>query len=146
HIGTFGVLALVFATGLKATALASLAGPGAAALVLVAAGALSRAALVPTMIVLSPARADGLAKDAGRPPVWAAGLALVLGFTALAPLLPILGPGVGTLAAAGLAAGLFACWAMHAAVGGHTGDTLGAQQQIVEIAVYLAAATAEISL
>jgi cobalamin synthase len=35
---------------------------------------------------------------------------------------------------------------MHAAVGGHTGDTLGAQQQIVEIAVYLAAATAEISL
>jgi adenosylcobinamide-GDP ribazoletransferase len=146
HIGTFGVLALVFATGLKAAALASLAGPGTAALVLVAAGALSRAALVPTMIALVPARADGLAKDAGRPPVWAAGLALVLGFAALALLAPVLGAGVGTLAAAGLAAGLFACWAMQAAVGGHTGDGLGAQQQIVEIAVYLAAATAEISL
>jgi len=146
HIGAFGVLTLVFATGLKATALASLAGPGTAALVLVAAGALSRAALVPTMIVLAPARADGLARDAGRPPAWAAGLALVLGVAALVPLLPILGPGVGTLAAAGLAAGLFACWAMQAAVGGQTGDTLGAQQQIVEIAVYLAAATAETSL
>ena len=35
---------------------------------------------------------------------------------------------------------------MHAAVGGHTGDTLGAQQQVTEIAVYLAAATVEISL
>ncbi len=146
HIGTFGVLALVFATGLKAAALASLAGPGTAALVLVAAGALSRAAVVPTMTVLAPARADGLAKDAGRPPVWAAGLALALGVAALAPLLPVLGAGVGTLAAAGLAAGLFACWAMQAGVGGHTGDTLGAQQQIVEIAVYLAAATAEINL
>ncbi|MAY65736.1 MAG: adenosylcobinamide-GDP ribazoletransferase [Rhodospirillaceae bacterium] len=146
HIGAFGVLALVFATGLKATALASLAAPGTAALVLVAAAALSRAALVPTMIALSPARADGLGKTAGRPPVWAAALALVLGFAALVPLWPALGPGVGTLAAAGLAAGLFACWAMHAAVGGHTGDTLGAQQQTVEIAVYLAAATVEINL
>ena len=146
RIGAFGVLALVFATGLKAAALASLAGPGAAALVLVAAGGLSRRGLVAAVGGLAPARGRGLAQGAGRPPVWAAGLALVLGFAALAPLLPILGPGVGTLVAAGLAAGLFACWAMHAAVGGHTGDTLGAQQQIVEIAVYLAAATAEISL
>lgn len=144
--GAFGVLALVFATGLKATALASLAGPGVAALVLVAAGALSRAVLVPTMAALTPARADGLARDAGRPPAWSAGLALALGLAALAPLGPAMGGGVVAVAGAGLAAGLFACWAMHAAVGGHTGDTLGAQQQVTEIAVYLAAATVEISL
>lgn len=146
RIGTFGVLALVFATGLKAAAIASLAGPGVAALVVVAAAGLSRAVLVPTMIALSPARTDGLARDAGRPPAWAAGLALALGLACLAPLWPAMGGGAVAVAAAGMAAALFACWAMHAAVGGHTGDTLGAQQQAVEIAVYLMAATAEISL
>jgi adenosylcobinamide-GDP ribazoletransferase len=146
RIGAFGVLALIFMTGLKASALASLAGPGIAAAVLVAASALSRAAMVVTMAALGPARTDGLAKDAGRPPAWAAGLAAALGLAALAPLIPIYGGDVVIVAAAGLAAGLFMCWAMHAAVGGHTGDTLGAQQQIVELAVYLAAATAEVIL
>ena len=146
RIGAFGVLALVFATGLKATALASLPGPGAAALVLIGAGALSRAAMVPTMRLIAPARKDGLGHGAGRPPAWAAALAVVLGLAALVPLWSVFGPGIATLAAAALAAGLFACWAMHAAVGGHSGDTLGAQQQLVEIAIYLVAATVEISL
>lgn len=146
RIGAFGVLALVFATGLKVTALASLAGPGMAALVLIAAAGLSRAVMVPTMYALPAARVDGLAQGAGRPHLWVAGLAIALGLMALMPLWPLVGGDVITIAAAGLAAGLFACWAMNAAVGGYTGDTLGAQQQLVEIAVYVAAATAEISL
>ena len=144
RIGAFGVLALVFAVGIKAAAIASLAGPGIAAGVLVAAAAFSRAVMVPTMIALSPARTDGLAQGAGRPPLWAAGLALMIGLLAMAPLFAAFGGSLFAVAAAGVAAALFACWAMHAAVGGHTGDTLGAQQQIVEIAVYLAAATAEV--
>ena len=46
---------------------------------------------------------------------------------------------------AGLAAALFMCWAMHASVGGQTGDTLGAQQQMTELMIYLAVATLEIA-
>ena len=75
RIGAFGVLALVFATGLKATALASLPGPGTAALVLIGAAALSRAAMVPTMRLITPARNDGLGQGAGRPPAWDAAMA-----------------------------------------------------------------------
>ena len=145
RIGAFGVLALVFATGLKATALASAPGPGAAALTLIGAAALSRAVMVPAMVMLAPARPDGLSKGAGRPPLWAAGFAVVLGVASLAVLWPLFGMGVATVAAAGLAAALFMCWAMHASVGGQTGDTLGAQQQMTELMIYLAVATLEIA-
>ena len=143
--GAFGVLALVFATGLKATALASVPGPGSAALALIAAAALSRAVMVPAMAMLAPARADGLSKGAGRPPIWAAGLAVALGLAAFGLLWPLFGGGAIAAAAAGLAAALFMCWAMHAAVGGQTGDTLGAQQQVTELVIYLTVATLEIA-
>ena len=147
RIGAFGVLALVFSVGLRAAALMSLAGPGIALAVLVAAGAFSRAVLMPTLYALSPARADGLGQGAGRPPAWAVGLALGLGIAAVAVLLwPVNGAGILGILGAGAAAALFMTWALNAALGGHTGDGLGAQQQVTEIAIYMAAAGAEVVL
>ena len=145
RLGTFGALALIFSVGLRTAALASLSGPLAAAAALVAAGALSRAVTVPAMAMLPSARAGGLADRAGRPAAGIALLALALGLAAaVAVLLPVATDmaSIGTVAA-GLAAGLFMVWAMSALLGGHTGDGLGAQQQVTETVLYICLALAE---
>jgi len=141
RVGSYGVLALVFSVGLRATAIAALlgAGPGAVIAGLVAAGALSRAGLAALADHLPPARRDGLAAAQGKPTkstVWLAGaLGGGVALLVLAPLtlgwlaLP------AALAAAG-ATGLMAALARRQ-IGGHTGDVFGAAQQVAEIAALL---------
>lgn len=144
RLGTFGALALIFSVGLRVTALASLNGPGIACGALVAAGALSRAVMAPTLRGLRPAKENGLGAGAGRPPVASAAAALGIGLAiAVAALWPATGPGAVAAVAAAGAAALFMTWALNALLGGHTGDGLGAQQQVTETALYLAAAVAE---
>jgi len=67
RIGAYGVLALILSIGLRAAALAALTGPEVASAVLIAAHSLSRGLLPLVMLVLVPARDDGLAAAAGRP-------------------------------------------------------------------------------
>ncbi len=138
RIGAYGVTALILSIGLRAAALAALAGPEAAAAVLIAAHSLSRGLLAPAMLVLVPARDDGLAAAAGRPrPVdalTAVLLALVLAGLAVGGGLA-LSFGLAALAAAAVAALIAA-----RQIGGYTGDVLGAVQQAAETAVLLAAA------
>jgi len=143
RIGGFGVLALVFGVGLRAAALAALA-PGAGFAALIAAGALSRGFLPWLMHRLPLARADGLAAGAGRVDRETARLALLLGGGVAAAVLLV---GAGFFAAlAALALGALAGLGMAALaerkIGGHTGDVLGAAQQVVEAAVLLAVAAA----
>jgi adenosylcobinamide-GDP ribazoletransferase len=140
RIGAFGACALVLSLAIRMAALAQLA-PGTALLSLVAAHALSRAALGWPMLQLAPARTDGLAASQGRPgeaDVWltlAIGVAIAFLFLiARAPLASILAP-----VAAG-AAMLLCTSAMRRGIGGHTGDTLGATQQVVEIVVLVVCA------
>lgn len=137
RIGSFGVLALVFAVGLKAGALAGMSGPGLAAAALIAAGAASRAALPAVMYRLDVAKADGLAHAAGRPSRDGASIAAGLG--ALATLF-LLGwsTGLVALAAAAVAGSAVALLARRR-IGGYTGDVLGAVQQAAETAFLLAA-------
>lgn len=139
RIGTFGVLALIFAIALRAGALAYVADPIEALFLLLAASAGSRACVVRAMHVLPMARADGLAATAGRP-----GQARMLDTLAIgAAFLLFLGP-VGAVAAA-FAAGAATLWVERLArrhVGGQTGDVLGAVQQISEIAILCAALAA----
>ncbi|MFM7345544.1 MAG: adenosylcobinamide-GDP ribazoletransferase [Tagaea sp.] len=139
RIGTFGVLALIFAVALRAGALAYVADPIEALFLLLAAAAGSRACVVHAMHALPMARADGLAATAGRP-----GQARMLDTLAIgAAFLLFLGP-VGAVAAA-LAAGAATLWVERLArrhVGGQTGDVLGAVQQIAEIAILCAALAA----
>jgi adenosylcobinamide-GDP ribazoletransferase len=145
RIGAFGATVLMLSLGLRAAALAALAEtPALAALVMVAAGALSRSACLAPLVYLPPARADGagqsaslLTRDAAQP---AFGLALALAF------LPALaGASVGACIAAALFAGVLVwglCRLAEKQIGGQTGDVAGAAQQAAEIAVLLAFAGA----
>lgn len=138
HVGSYGVGAIVFSLLLRAGALAGLVAVPGGGLALIGAHALGRAAMLPVMRVLPPARADGLGHGAGRPSRAVTGTAVGLG--ALAALLT-LGPlaGAAALILAALATALVAQLAARQ-VRGYTGDVLGAVEQTVETAVLLAAA------
>ena len=139
RVGSYGVAAIAFSLLLRAGALMTLAAVPGGALALIGAHALARAAMLPVMRGLQPARADGLGRGAGRPSRGAAGTAVGLG--ALTALLT-LGPLTGLLAIA-VAAVATAVVARLAArhVHGYTGDVLGAVEQAVETAVLLTAAS-----
>ncbi len=140
RIGSFGALALALSVGLRWSALAAIgqrvldagAGGGRLLAAAAAAGALARCAMLLPMR-LPPARADGMAAALGRVPgraiaagwAWGAALALALlpaGRAALALLLA---------AAAGAALSRVG----RRALGGRTGDLLGAAEQVAECAV-----------
>ena len=136
--GGYGVLAMVFSVGLRAAALATLGGPLPVLLAMMAAGALSRAAMPPAMLALPRASASGQGAAAGRP-VWldvAVGLILA-GLAAL--LLVGIVPGMAATGAVAVAALGVAALARRR-LGGYTGDVLGAIQQVAEIAALLALA------
>jgi adenosylcobinamide-GDP ribazoletransferase len=137
RIGTYGVLALLLSFSLRAVALTiilSVAGGWGAFLVLLAVASASRAAMVWHWNALPPARSNGVAAAVGAPEESAATLALVSGTVVFLTLI---------IFAAGLLAALFALALLAAAtrqwttmvrsrLGGHTGDTIGATQQISE--------------
>jgi adenosylcobinamide-GDP ribazoletransferase len=137
RIGAYGVLALILSIGLRGAALAALTGPEVASAVLIAAHSLSRAPLPLVMLVLAPARDDGLAAAAGRPgpadAVTGLGLGLLLAALAAGGVMA-LSLGLAALVAAAVT-GLIAL----RQIGGYTGDVLGAVQQTAEIAVLLTA-------
>ena len=134
RIGTYGVIALVLGLAARIAAIAAVAEPAAVVGVLIAAGAVSRAAVVWMMHGLAPARADGLGAQAGRPErtraiaatALAAAALLWLDFGALV---------AGVVVAALAAAAVSALARRH--LGGQTGDVLGAGQQAAE-ALFLA--------
>lgn len=135
RIGTFGALALGFVTATRIAATAALPLPGLVP-AMVAAATLSRLAMVWLMAALPAARADGLGAAAGRPGPTVVVIATALGaaLTALASG-PIAAAGPILLAAA--LAILLGTW-FRRRLGGQTGDTLGATQQLVEAAVLVA--------
>lgn len=137
--GAFGVLALVFATGLKAAALAQAGSGLEGALMLLAAHAGARGFLPVVMWRLPTARATGLAASAGRPDGATALIALALGVAAVLVLLPGAAPGMLVAAAATV---LAMCWLARRLVGGYNGDVLGALEQCAELGLLLAAAAA----
>ena len=73
--GVFGMIAITLGLIARLAAIAALAGPGAVLGALIAAGAVSRAAMPAVMLSLPPARGDGLGASAGRP----AGNAVIIG-------------------------------------------------------------------
>lgn len=145
RLGSYGALGLVLVLGLKAAALVALLGQGAlcAALTLVWAQGSSRVLPVALMAALpyagdaEHAKAKPLAGGVGR-----ADLALTAGFAlALSALAaccrPALLPG---LALGWLLALAVAAWMrrwLQRRLGGYTGDTLGACQQLGELALLL---------
>ena len=131
--GTFGVLALALTLLIRVASIAQLAlYPASAALALVTVAALSRALAMWHWCSLPSARPDGLAQRAGNPDRLALTLATGLGAVALVAAAIVFGwpAWLGVVVAA---AGV---WLLSricgAAIGGHTGDTIGAAQQIAE--------------
>jgi adenosylcobinamide-GDP ribazoletransferase len=139
RIGSYGALALVLGLLARAGALAALAAPADVMAALVAAGAASRAALAPVMTMLPVARADGLAAGAGRPhPLRAAAAVLVAALLSVV----LLGKAAAAALLAGAAGAFVVAWLARRQIGGHTGDVLGAVQQLTEIGVLLGTVTA----
>jgi adenosylcobinamide-GDP ribazoletransferase len=139
RIGSYGACALALSLMLRWSALASLARPGAVALVLIAAHAAARAPLPAFMRFVAPARSDGLAADAGRPPIESAAVASVLGIIALGFGLGLTSTIIGLVLLS--AAGILMASLTVRQIGGQTGDVLGALEQINEILLLLTAAT-----
>ena len=138
RIGAYGACALIVSFALRWSALASLAGPAAVTLALVAAHASARASLPAFMWLVPPARTDGLSAGAGRPPAASVAAACLLGVLALAAGLGPMQAVIGLLLL--LASGVLMGLMSMRQVGGQTGDVLGALEQVNEILIVLIAA------
>lgn len=135
RIGSYGVLALIFAVGLQASALAMFEN-GAPFALFALVGVGSRLSMLVVLDILPPARDGGLGHAASGAALgaWAPGagvlvvITLLLGVAALPALL-----------AGALAAFLVAFLAKHR-IGGQTGDVLGAVQVMSAVAIWLSVA------
>ena len=137
RIGTYGVCALAMSLLLRVGALASLPSAHAVVWALIASHAAARATMPVLMLLLPPARSDGLSFDAGKPAGEAVAAAAVIGFLILAICLHL---GHGLLALIVLAAIVaLVAWLATRQIGGQTGDVMGALEQASEIAVLLVA-------
>jgi adenosylcobinamide-GDP ribazoletransferase len=132
RIGSYGTLALILVVAGRLAALAELAASVRVALALITAAAFSRAMMALVMRYQPSARADGLAAAAGRPstgPVVTAAAATILCSFLLLPWRAAL-PALFAAVVIGSAAAAF----LGHRIGGCTGDTLGAVQQLTELA------------
>lgn len=146
RVGTFGAIAVVFSILVRVTALGAIATTGAfrAALALVAAEAVSRAALVRLWHDLPAARLGGLSSETGPPNQNAMLVALAVAAVVTVVVgVPSLGLWATILAAALAAIATFAMIRLTAqTLGGRTGDTLGACQQAALAAFLVGASVA----
>jgi adenosylcobinamide-GDP ribazoletransferase len=140
RIGSFGALALIASVGLRVGAVAELAEPRLVAPALILAAVLGRAAMPGVALLSAPARRGGLGAALGA--LERRRVAIGWGIAVLA-CLALERPHLGleaifvTLLAAAAMAGLGT-----RSLGGYTGDTLGAAEQLTECAVLLVLAGA----
>ena len=144
RIGVYGASALIIALGLRVGALTAIAEAGQVAAALIATAIASRAALPALMYRMKPARRGGLAATAGKPDQSQVLLTLLLGIAMALFFLNFLIPGFPGLMAGvivlivGSGAVFGIATLARRAIGGYTGDVLGAAQQTMEIAMLLA--------
>lgn len=136
RVGSYGALALVLATGLRAAGIAAAAEGDTLAVALIGIGAASRAGLPLALCLMPPARSDGLG-HAATGQTGPARVALLVGFFFLLPL--GLGAAIAVALAMALAALILAGLALRQ-IGGQTGDVMGAMQIVTECAGWVALA------
>ncbi len=142
RIGTYGVCALILSFGLRWSALATIANPLAVTFALCAAHAAARAGAPAFMLLVPPARPDGLSASAGAPPGRSVAIAFAAGTLVLAL---ALGPGKALVGLVLLSlAGLLLARLAVRQIGGQTGDILGAFEQLGEILILLVAASFQV--
>jgi adenosylcobinamide-GDP ribazoletransferase len=140
HIGSYGALALLFSVAVRVVAIAELGQPWRVTLGFCAAGILGRGAIIVLLLVVPPARNDGLGAAMGRAGVWPS--AVGLGLAAVVCLLALRAePAVAAIIAA-VGAALAVASLAQRQIGGYTGDVLGAGEVIAECVVLSVAASA----
>ena len=147
RVGSYGAVALALSFGLRAAAIAALATaltPSGLGMAMLAVAAAGRTAMVWHWSLLPPARRDGVAASVGEPESGATRFALASGIVIAALLLLPHGTVLSLVLA--LAAAMLAVLAFNRValrkIGGHTGDTIGATEQLAEMAVLFALAMA----
>jgi len=148
RIGSFGASALFLSLALRIAALAALASridEGAVIAAILIAASLSRTAGLMPLVLLPPARRDGMSQAVGQPArktFWlAAGMAgaVAVALGALAGLPPT---GIALMLALSGLSGLAVTGFASRHLGGQTGDIAGAAQQVAEIAALIGLLTA----
>ncbi len=135
RIGSYGVLALITVISLRANIIASFTGNFTTLLIFITTAASSRAFLALLMYNLQYAKDSGLAVRAGKPSLNDSLIAAALGFAALLLTGKILAALIAICALAIIY--IIIKYITSKNFGGITGDTLGASQQISEIALLL---------
>lgn len=144
RIGAYGAIAIVLTLLIKYQALLALGTHSLAyaAAALVAAHGVSRLMAVSLMVTQRYVRDDDSARAkpaAGKLSHTSFAIALVFGIAALGIMLAARASVASVLAALGTALlmRIYLAWLLQKKLGGHTGDCLGAVQQLTEIAFYL---------
>lgn len=136
RIGSYGAIAIMLSLLGRLMALAPMWDPKLVTAVLVGSAMMSRA-MMPVVMLLQPsAKATGLAAETGRPDLPRVAIGVAVAVLACLFLLP-LHLSLPAMAASAVAALLLATW-LGRRFGGCTGDTLGAVQQVGEIAFLFA--------
>jgi adenosylcobinamide-GDP ribazoletransferase len=97
---------------------------------------IGRAGMILPLLILKPARSDGLAASMKRVPEWSATLGLALALTA--PFLLLQPVAAIIVLICGLVTSLLMTGLARWQIGGHTGDVLGATEIAVECVVLTA--------
>jgi adenosylcobinamide-GDP ribazoletransferase len=133
RIGSYGAIALALSLLIRVGALAALEQPQAVLVALIVAAMAGRGAMIVPLLLLNPARTDGMASAMGHVPQWSAALGFGLIALVLLFLLPIGGAFVVAVST-GAAAVVVAQFA-RTQIGGHTGDVLGAVEVTAECVI-----------
>ena len=137
RIGSYGVVAMLLSFLLRAASLAALArlDSSLAAVSMLAAACVSRSIMIWHWSALAPARTNGVAVAIGAPERTARNVALftggLMGLVFVASHLGVM-VAIFVLLVAAIAGQLFTAF-VRRKLGGHTGDTIGATQQVSEI-------------
>lgn len=131
RLGTYGALSLIIVVLGRLYALIALDNPAWVGAALIAGAATSRAGIVALMVLMAPARRDGLAATAGQPNSRDLALAVAI---SLVVALALLGWRAGLYGFFGALIGAaLVATAAQRQIGGQTGDVLGAAQQVAEL-------------
>jgi adenosylcobinamide-GDP ribazoletransferase len=133
RIGSYGALALLLSVVVRVAAIAALDRPGIVAIAMILAGMLGRSGMPLLLLLLPPARDDGMAAAMGKPRTET--VALGLGLAMVAAFLSLPGLPATEVVALGFSSSLVLARLAHMQIGGHTGDLLGASEVITECVV-----------
>jgi adenosylcobinamide-GDP ribazoletransferase len=137
RIGSFGAVALLLSVIVRVAAIAALVQPGAAVAWLVVAGMLGRSFMAVPMMLLRPARAEGMGASMARLRPGPAAVGLAMAVAASFALLPARPAAVSALLSAAVSLAVARLAARQ--IGGYTGDVLGACEMMTECVVLTAA-------